>query len=146
MREIIFAKKEHIPMMAALEAKSFSNPWSESSLNLFFDTESAIMVICLEDGCFASYCNLLTVLDEVQIINVATDPAFKKQGCAKAVLEFVLEESKKRGITTISLEVRESNIPAISLYESLGFFVAGKRKDFYTDPRENALVMIKNLD
>ena len=62
------------------------------------------------------------------------------------VMTRVLEECEKRGITLISLEVRESNASAISLYEKLGFLTAGKRRDFYRDPRENALVMIKNSD
>ena len=100
----------------------------------------------LEDDELASYCTVVTVLDEAQIINVATDISLRGRGYAKAVLEAVFEECKKRGISFISLEVRESNLPAISLYQSLGFTTEGKRKDFYKNPRENALVMIKNLD
>ena len=86
------------------------------------------------------------MLDEAQIINVATSEAYKRSGCANAVIGGVFDECNKRGIVSISLEVRESNAPAIALYEKLGFVVAGKRKNFYTDPRENALVLIKNLD
>jgi ribosomal-protein-alanine N-acetyltransferase len=65
---------------------------------------------------------------------------------AKDVLLKVFEECTKRGIVFISLEVRESNVPAISLYQSLGFTIEGTRKNFYSNPRENAFVMIKNLD
>jgi ribosomal-protein-alanine N-acetyltransferase len=67
-------------------------------------------------------------------------------GYAKTVIEAVFAECYKRGINSISLEVRESNVLAISLYQSFGFKIEGKRKDFYKNPRENAFVMIKNLD
>lgn len=146
MKKAIIAKKEHIPLIAELEIKTFVHPWSESSLNSFFETGSAIYVVSMEEDELASYCTMLLVLDEVQIINVATNEKYKRQGYADAVIGFALKETKNRKLRTVSLEVRESNSPAIALYEKYGFFVAGKRKDFYTDPRENALVMIKNLD
>ncbi len=146
MKNAFFARAEHIPLIAELEKQTFSHPWSESSLNMFFETESALYAICLADGELASYCTMMLVLDEVQIINVATAEKYKRQGYAEAVIELTLEEARRRGISSISLEVRESNAPAIALYEKFGFFEAGKRKDFYTDPRENALVMIKSLD
>lgn len=142
MRKIVLAEKEHLPLIAKLEKEVFTEPWSEKSLELCL-TEKAFCVCCFEDEILASYCTLITVLDEAQIINVATNLAYRNQGLAKAVLEFVFDECVKRGITIISLEVRESNLPAISLYESLGFSIEGKRKNFYTNPRENAFVMIK---
>ena len=86
------------------------------------------------------------MLDEAQIINVATNVAFRGKGYAKDVLAKVFEECSEREITFISLEVRESNVPAISLYQSLGFTIEGTRKNFYSNPRENAFVMIKKLD
>ena len=145
MREIKIAKKEHISALARLEAATFFEPWSEKSLELFLDSQN-FCVLCLEDGNLASYCTVTTVLDEAQIVNVATDSLYKRRGCARDVLREVIFECEKRKIVLISLEVRESNAPAIKLYEELGFTVAGKRKDFYKNPRENALVMIKNLD
>jgi ribosomal-protein-alanine N-acetyltransferase len=145
MKNIILASKEHLPFIANIEKEVFSEPWSEKSLELCL-TEKAFCVCCLEDDVLLSYCTVITVLDEAQIINVATTQKFRGKGCAKAVLEAVFDECRKREITIISLEVRESNLPAISLYQSLGFKVEGKRKDFYKNPRENALVMIKNLD
>lgn len=146
MREVVFAEREHIPLIADLEAKTFANPSSESTLHHLLDTDGAKLVICIEDGKLLSYCSAVFVLDEVQILNVATAPEYKKQGFAKEVIGFLINESKKSGMLSISLEVRVSNVPAISLYNGFGFFVAGTRKDFYVNPRENAFVMIKNLD
>lgn len=146
MSEIILAREEHIPLVATLEASIFSEPTSERSLASMFLGDRSFCAICLENEKLASYCTVFCVLDEAQIINVATDPSYLRRGFARATLEFVFAECKKRSIMSISLEVRESNTPAISLYEALGFEIAGKRKDFYKNPRENALVMIKNLD
>ena len=145
MKYIILAKKENLPQIANLEKEIFSEPWSEASLELCL-TEKAFCVCCFEDDVLTSYCTLITVLDEAQIINVATNKAFRGKGYAKDVLLKVFEECTKRGIVFISLEVRESNVPAISLYQSLGFTIEGTRKNFYSNPRENAFVMIKKLD
>ena len=145
MRKIVLAEKEHLPLVANIEKEVFAEPCSEKGLELFV-SDKAFCVCCFEDDNLASYCTLITVLDEAQIINVATSPAFRGKGYAKEVMNAVFDECKNRGIAFISLEVRESNIPAISLYNSFGFAVQGKRKDFYKNPRENALVMTKNLD
>ena len=144
MSEIILATKQHLSEVAEIEKKVFSEPWSEKSLELCL-SDNAFCICCVENGAVVSYCTVMTVLDEAQIINVATDPERRGRGYAKAVLETVFAECKKRNLISISLEVRESNVPAIALYEGLSFNVEGKRKDFYKNPRENALVMIKNL-
>ena len=145
MKKILFAKKEHLPLVVDIEKIVFSDPCSEKGLELFLD-EKNLCVCCFEDSTLVSYCTLVTVLDEAQIINVATSPEFRGRGYAREVIFSVVDECKKRGITLISLEVRESNAPAIALYTSFGFTIEGKRKDFYKNPRENAFVMIKNLD
>lgn len=145
MSELFLAGAKELPLVAELEKKTFFEPWSEHALELFL-TDGAFLVVCFEDGSLASYCSVTHVLDEAQIINVATDPAFKRRGCARRVLKRVFEECAARSINSISLEVRESNSAAISLYTQLGFTTAGIRRDFYKNPRENALVMIKNID
>ncbi len=143
MREILIAKKEHLPLVAELEKETFSAPWTEKSLEFFLDELNFCMLL-LEGEELASYCTVSTVLDEAQIINVATASSFKRMGMAVSVLNAVFDECKKRGIVSISLEVRESNEGAIALYKKLGFEQLGLRKNFYTDPTENALVMVKN--
>ena len=145
MKEIILAKREHLPLVARLEKDIFADPCSEKGLELFL-TDSAFCVCCFDEDTLVSYCTVVTVLDEAQIINVATSTSYRGKGYAKSTLQTVFDECKKREITSISLEVRESNTKAISLYDVLGFTTEGKRKDFYKNPRENALVMIKNLD
>ena len=72
--------------------------------------------------------------------------AARRQGLGEQVLRALMEEARRRGVTHFSLEVRESNFPAIRLYEKLGFRAVGKRPRFYTDPAEAALVMTYNTD
>ena len=108
--------------------------------------DTAVGFVCLaDDGTPVSYVGMLTVLDEGQIINVATNAAYRRQGLAEALLLALMGEARARALKTLSLEVRRSNLAAICLYQKLGFFIAGERRNFYNDPREDALVMICNL-
>ena len=144
MRETLLAKKEHLWAISEIEKSIFAEPWTKESLELFL-SENNFCVVCTEADTIASYCTVLTVLDEAQIANIATESAFRGKGFACDVLERVILECQNRNLSMISLEVRESNAPAITLYQKLGFEIAGKRNNFYKNPRENALVMIKNL-
>ena len=144
MNDIRIAIDTDIDAIAALEAKCLREAWSKEALGLFVK-EGAFAVVAEADGKIVSYCTVLISLDEMQIINVATDPELRGRGYALAVMEKVIEESVSRGAISISLEVRESNEAAIALYKKLGFEICGLRKGFYKNPSESALVMIKKL-
>lgn len=138
-------KAEHISLVAKLEQTVFEEPWSEKSLALLC-TEGGFGVLVLDGTDTAlAYGGMLTVLDEGQITNIATHPDHRRRGYAAAVLGKLLDEARARGLATVSLEVRESNTPAISLYTRFGFETAGRRNNFYTAPREHALVMVCHL-
>ena len=83
--------------------------------------------------------------DEGQIVNVATHPDYRRRGAGRMLMEAIEKDAHGRGFTLLSLEVRVSNEPAIELYKRYGFETAGVRKGFYTAPREDAYVMLKNL-
>ena len=144
MIETFIAKEEHLLAISEIEKSIFSEPWTTQTLELFISGNN-FCVACLESDTLVSYCTVLSVLDEAQIVNVATKLEFRGNGYASTVLERVILECQRQNLSTISLEVRESNAPAITLYQKLGFEIAGKRNNFYKNPRENALVMIKNL-
>ncbi len=144
MRETFLAKEEHLLAISEIEKSVFSEPWSQKALELFL-ADNNFCVAALQNSEVASYCTVVCVLDEAQIVNVATSEAYRGLGLASDVLERVILECQNRNLSMISLEVRESNAPAITLYQKFGFEIAGKRKDFYKNPRENAFVMIKNL-
>ena len=138
--------EEHIPQIAALERACFSHPWSEDALRDELWNDSAVVVVAEgEDGTVLGYAGLQTVLDEGYINNVAVDPRFRRQGVAGQLVEAFLRFGAAR-LAFLTLEVRASNAPAIALYEKYGFTQAGRRRDYYDDPREDALLMTLRFD
>jgi ribosomal-protein-alanine N-acetyltransferase len=84
------------------------------------------------------------VLDELHVNNLAVLPDFRRRGVASALLTYVLEEGMRMGALRATLEVRRSNTAALMLYERFGFTVAGIRRDYYTNPQEDALILWKD--
>lgn len=130
---------DYVSAVAAIEKRCFSNPWSETAVNAELENHCSEIYIALVDGTAAGYANIYTVLDEMDIVRVAVLPEYRRQGIAAEMLKTVLAE--KQG--TVYLDVRESNHPAISLYKSLGFVDTGVRKNYYTNPTENAILMMR---
>ena len=136
--------REHLSEVAAIEEMSFSLPWSLESLELML-TEQASALVALEDGRVLGYVGMMCVLDEGQIINVAVHPDARRRGVGRSLMQAAEAYAKERGIVFLSLEVRESNIAARSMYSSLGWEEQGIRKGFYSHPVENACVMTKSI-
>lgn len=136
--------REHLSEVASIEETSFSLPWSLESLELML-TEQASALVALEDGRVLGYVGMMCVLDEGQIINVAVHPDARRRGVGRTLMKAAQAYAKERGIVFLSLEVRESNIAARSLYSSLGWEEQGIRKGFYSHPVENACVMTKSI-
>ncbi len=131
--------------VADLEALVFAEPWSKASLALLLE-EGNIGFVALDEGPkVVGYGGMVTVLDEGQITNIAVDPACRRQKIGENIVLALLRYGEENGISSFSLEVRESNAAAIALYEKLGFAAVGTRKNFYSKPTENAIVMIKNI-
>ena len=143
--ELLLMKREHLEGVAELERLCFSEPWSEKALELFLD-RSAFAVVCTEEERVVAYGGMLTVLDEGQITNVVTHPDHRRRGYGNEVLSAMLDEAGRRGLGEISLEVRASNSAAISLYETAGFAIVGRRRNFYRQPTEDALVMLRSCE
>lgn len=147
-RKRIYPEKmtsEALEGVAELEKLCFSQPWSAKSLELLTNDGIGVGMVCRKDGIICAYGGMLCAVDEGQITNIATHPDFRRQGYGKAVVEALIKYAKNNHLDSISLEVRESNMPAITLYRELGFKVEGKRKDFYTKPTEAALVMVLRI-
>ena len=143
--DVIRFSAEHIPKAARIEAETFSEGWGEESLKLLLREEYPSFAICDEEELVA-YVGTSRSLDELQILTVAVDAHARRKGFARTLMGALDKYSAENAIFSISLEVRESNTAAISLYESCGYKIAGVRKNFYRFPTENALVMIKNFD
>ena len=136
--------REHLSAVAEIEQISFSDPWSVESLELMLG-EQAMGLVALEDGRVLGYVGMMCVLDEGQIINVATHPDARRRGVGRSLMMAIEQSAKQRGIVFLSLEVRESNAAARSLYSSLGWVECGIRKNFYSKPTENACIMTKSI-
>ena len=136
--EIRKIDSESAKLAAELEKLCFSEPWSEKAI--LEEAERGFFVAAYADGVFAGYAGMLCVLDERDVCNIATVPAFRGMGVGRALTQALIESAKETGASVIMLEVRKSNAAAISLYEKLGFTLVGERKNFYTLPREDALL------
>lgn len=128
--------------VAELEKLCFSQPWSKNSLELLTKDGIGVGMVCSCDGTVCAYGGMICAVDEGQITNIATHPDYRRRGYGRAVTEALIKYAKNNGLDSISLEVREANVAAIAMYTSLGFKLEGKRKDFYTKPTENALIMV----
>lgn len=135
----------HVKDIARLEEVCFSTPWSEQSITDAYKTGTRFFV-AEKNGAVLGYVGISAILDEGYITNIAVFPEYRNQGVATALLAKLFEFALDNNLSFISLEVRESNKSAISLYEKFDFAVEGKRKNFYTSPREDALIMTKRFD
>lgn len=131
--------------VAAIEAESFSLPWSLKAFTDTVEKENFRYFVAEETGEILGYCGFLFVLDEAEIPNVCVKASARKQGVGRKMMNVLVEEAEKLGIATLFLEVRESNTAARTLYTSLGFVEDGIRKNFYEQPTENAVLMSKTL-
>lgn len=131
-----------MPAVAALEQICFpSDPWSESVYRAALDNPAvAVLLAQGEDGTLLGYAVLSTVLDEGNLDNIAVAPEARRNGIADALLS-TLTTFGREHLTCLMLEVRSSNVPAIALYEKHGFAAVGRRKNYYTSPKEDAILM-----
>lgn len=141
MLEIKRLEEEHIDEVSALEERCFSAPWSRESFMWAKDDENSYFTVALEGGRVVGYAGLRFFAPEGDIANVATAPEHRRRGVASALLEDIIDFAKKRGITSLMLEVRTSNAGAVALYKKYGFVKVATRKNYYTMPTEDADIM-----
>ena len=139
--EIVKMTSAHVAPIAALEAICFSDPWSENSVASELNNELALWLVALEGGQVAGYIGSQTVMGETDMMNVAVHPDFRRRGIAEALVNALVTELKKMESHSLTLEVRSSNAPAIALYEKLGFTQVGLRRNYYRNPKEDALIL-----
>lgn len=133
---------EHIQQIAMLEKECFSEPWSENALSEELENENSHFLVAVSDEVLG-YIGVQEICGEAYITNVAVFEKYRKFGIGRALLNAACDGAKGRECEFITLEVRESNAPAIKLYESEGFEKAGIRKNFYSSPTENGVIYTK---
>ena len=143
MMEIKQMAQCHIAQVAELEKICFADPWSEKSIASELENPLSYWLVALDGSTVVGYAGSQTVLGETDMMNVAVRPECRRQGVAEALIEGLIAELKERESHCLTLEVRDSNAPARALYEKLGFLEVGRRKNYYRNPKEDALILRK---
>jgi ribosomal-protein-alanine N-acetyltransferase len=135
--------EEDLDGVLAVEEESFTNPWTKEMYAWELQNRAVchIFVVRTPEHRVAGFCAFWLVVDEIHINNVAIRPALRGQGMGTHLIQRVFREAKRLGARRATLEVRRSNEPARRLYERLGFYVAGTRPSYYTNPVEDALIL-----
>lgn len=133
----------HVPQIAALENICFNDPWSENSIRSELDNKLSLWVVAVDDDLVVGYVGSQTVLGETDMMNIAVHPDYRKKGIGTGLIVSLIGALEQRGSHSLMLEVRASNAPAISVYQKLGFAEVGRRKNYYRNPKEDALILRK---
>ena len=139
---------EHLNEVAALELACFSRPWSRQMLAEELDNQCAAFLVALEPETdkVIGYAGLLVAADEGYITNVAVFPPYRRRGVAGKLLDVFLRFARANHLAFLTLEVRPSNAAAIALYTRFGFREAGRRRNYYDLPKEDALILTRTFE
>lgn len=145
---ICYTKMEeiHVMQVAELEKLCFSEPWSVNSIRSELTNPLSLWLVALEGKQVVGYVGSQSVLGESDMMNIAVRDDCRGRGIATALVKELLELLRRNGNYQLTLEVRASNIPAIKLYEKLGFSQVGRRPNYYHNPKEDALILRKEWE
>lgn len=149
MNEIMIRRAEErdILPMALLDTLCFAAPWSEESFRQeVMENDLALYLVAETAGVVVGYAGVWAILDEGHITNVAVHPDHRRRGVARALLDVLIKSCEEEGIGCQTLEVRPSNQAALALYAGFGFQPEGRRKGYYEDNGEDALIMWRRAE
>lgn len=144
--DYILMNESHIQPIAELEKICFTDPWSENSIRTELGNALSLWIVAEEEGSLAGYVGSQSVLGWADMMNLAVAPDYRRQGIGEKLVEELIFRLKANNVTCLTLEVRQSNIPAIQLYQKMGFTEVGRRPGYYHKPREDALILRKEWD
>ena len=132
---------DHVSQVAELEKLCFSDPWSENCVSSELNNPLSLWLVAVDGERVAGYVGSQSVMGESDMMNIAVHPDYRRRGLAEMLVAELVTALKNAGNTCLTLEVRASNAPAIALYEKTGFSQIGLRKNYYRNPREDALIL-----
>lgn len=132
---------DHVSMVAELEKLCFSDPWSETSIASELNNKLSAWLVALEDDRVAGYVGSQSVMGESDMMNIAVHPDYRRQGIAQALVNELIAVLRAAGNHSLTLEVRASNLAAQQLYKKMGFTEVGRRRNYYRNPKEDALIL-----
>lgn len=142
---IDYLTENDLDRVTAIEADSFSTPWTRKDFADAIDSDYYLYIVARKDGTCIGYCGGVISMPDADITNIAVDKNCRGFGIGDRLLKEFARILSERSVDNLHLEVRISNIPAISLYEKNGFAKDGIRKNFYSKPTEDAMLMTKIL-
>ncbi|AJQ28344.1 MULTISPECIES: ribosomal protein S18-alanine N-acetyltransferase [Pelosinus] len=125
----------------AVEQQSFTTPWSREGFVNEMNNELSYYLVMVEAGKIIGYAGMWLIVDEAHVTNVAILPTYRGKRLGERLMSALLEHAKNRGAVRMTLEVRASNTVAQGLYSKFGFTSQGRRRNYYTDTKEDALIM-----
>lgn len=144
--KIIPMERRHIPILAELERKCFTVPWSESALAEELENPQAVFLTAeTAQGEVLGYAGMHNILGEGYIDNIAVFPQARRKGIGSALVNALCTYGEQNGLVFVTLEVRPSNEPALSLYQKYGFQQEGIRRGYYRHPTEDAWILTRRF-
>lgn len=134
---------DDLEQVMEIENENFSVPWTETGFFTFLIREDTLFLVAQEKEEILGYCGVVMVQDEGDITNVAVKKSWQNQGVGKKLMEELVKSTEQEGVARLFLEVRASNEPALRLYRNMGFVQTGIRKNYYEEPREDGIVMMR---
>lgn len=134
-------KEQYMDSIDEINRLSFSDGWSRNLIEQDMVNPNSYYIVAVDNGKAVAYAGITIIAGEANVTNIATHPKRRREGIGSLLLHKLIEYCKDNNLLLITLEVRKSNIPAISLYIKKGFSIEGERKRYYSDNGENALIM-----
>ena len=131
----------HVMHVAELEKLCFSDPWNEAAVGSELSNPLSCWVVAMDGDRLAGYVGSQSVMGWADMMNLAVHPDFRMRGIATELVERLIAALRENGVYCLTLEVRVSNFQAIELYKKLGFVQIGKRPNYYSHPKEDALIL-----
>ena len=144
--EYIKMTEDHVCSVAALEKECFSMPWSENSVRSELTNPLSLWIVAVDGDKLVGYVGSQSVMGEADMMNLAVAADYRCRGIGKELVLKLICNLKAASVTSLTLEVRASNDPAIHLYEKLGFAQVGRRPNYYKNPKEDALILRKEWE
>jgi ribosomal-protein-alanine N-acetyltransferase len=139
------ARRADIAAMARVERNNFSDPWSPEQLDRALTWPGSAAFVCLTGDAIVGCVIGRVVVDQAEILSLAVEQGYRRRGLGEQLLDVALTAMADRGETTAWLEVRQSNLAALALYQAHQFATTGTRRDYYRDPTEDALILRRDL-
>ncbi len=143
MIDFIVMTDEHVKQVAQLEQACFADPWSERSILSEINNPLSLWIVACDGDTVVGYIGSQSVMGEADMMNLAVSAQYRRQSIAQRLVMALEEKLSAAGVHSLTLEVRNSNAPAIALYNKLGFVQVGRRPNYYHNPKEDALILRK---